>query len=91
MRQHQLSADDTIRLTISDCVNKGAFGQAFYVACVALMSHGAAGSRWRPLKTHRKILQHDATWTPHSGGLRFSKYRCVFNVVGEVGLEPTKA
>jgi hypothetical protein len=58
---------------------------------VASMSRGAAGRLCQSLKILGKILQH----TRHESGRfrtgRKERFSCVFNLVGEVGLEPTKA
>src|SRR5262249_46479424 len=58
---------------------------------VAFMLHGAAGSEWWPLKLLEKIMQH----TRHENGRNrtglIRSFSCAFKVVGEVGLEPTKA
>jgi hypothetical protein len=55
------------------------------------MSRGISGSKWEALKTKGKSLQHDATYETIFGPRGLANLLCNFSVVGEVGLEPTKA
>jgi hypothetical protein len=55
------------------------------------MLHGAAGRLWQPLKLLANICDiRDMKMAPN-GAFGFSDYPFDFKVVGEVGLEPTKA
>lgn len=59
-------------------------------AYVAFSSRGVAGSQRGPLKIQRNILQHDATREGKNGRV-IVKLINKIKLVGEVGLEPTKA
>ena len=58
---------------------------------VAFMSRGDAGTPSKPLKTHDTTLRHTRHEKGHLAGGRFQQFFCNNNVVGEVGLEPTKS
>src|SRR5262245_57082672 len=58
---------------------------------VATMSRRAARSKLRLLKSHGFILQHTRHKKDGFERGTFTNYRLFFSMVGEVGLEPTKA
>ena len=61
------------------------------VSCVAFVSRGVADTRCQPLIMHGNILQHMRHDNGPNRGRRIQGLSCDFKMVGEVGLEPTKA